>query len=39
MVNNVAQASPGDRLEFIKNTYIHLAGAVAAFIVVEFILF
>ncbi|MFM2314232.1 MAG: hypothetical protein RLZZ04_3508 [Cyanobacteriota bacterium] len=39
MVNNVAQASPRDRLEFIKNTYIHLAGAVVAFIVVEFVLF
>jgi uncharacterized protein len=39
MVNNVAQATPNDRLEFIKNTYIHLAGAVAAFILVEFVLF
>ena len=36
---SVAQASPSDRAQFIKNTYIHLAGAVAAFIVVEFILF
>ena len=36
---NVAQASPNDRLKFIKNTYIHLACAIAAFILVEFILF
>ena len=36
---SVAQAKPSDRAQFIKNTYLHLAGAVAAFIVVEFILF
>ncbi|MGB5637046.1 MAG: Bax inhibitor-1 family protein [Waterburya sp.] len=36
---NVAQASPNDRLKFIRNTYTHLAGAIAAFILVEFILF
>ncbi|MEO1669881.1 MAG: Bax inhibitor-1 family protein [Cyanobacteria bacterium J06631_2] len=36
---SVAQASPNDRAQFIKNTYTHLAGAVVAFIVVEFILF
>lgn len=36
---NVAQASPNDRLRFIKNTYTHLAGAIAAFILVEFFLF
>ena len=36
---SVARATPNERQEFIKNTYIHLAGAVAAFIVVEFILF
>ena len=36
---SVAQSHPGDRLKFIKNTYTHLAGAVAAFIVVEFVLF
>ena len=36
---SVAQASPSDRAQFIKNTYTHLAGAVAAFIIVEFILF
>ena len=35
----VAQASPNARLEFIKKTYTHLAGAVAAFVLVEFILF
>ncbi|MEM6614248.1 MAG: Bax inhibitor-1 family protein [Cyanobacteria bacterium P01_C01_bin.72] len=36
---SVAQASPNDRAQFIKNTYTHLAGAVVAFIAVEFILF
>lgn len=36
---NVAQASPNERQKFIKNTYTHLAGAVAAFIIFEFILF
>ena len=36
---SVAQASPQDRLTFIRNTYIHLAGAIAAFIAVEFVLF
>ncbi|MEO1802279.1 MAG: Bax inhibitor-1 family protein [Cyanobacteria bacterium J06629_2] len=36
---SVAQASPSDRAQFIKNTYTHLAGAVIAFIAVEFILF
>lgn len=36
---SVAQASPNDRLTFIKNTYVHLAGAIAAFILVEFFLF
>ena len=36
---SVAQASPNERLKFIKNTYVHLAGAIAAFILVEFILF
>ena len=36
---SVAQAKPSDRAQFIKNTYLHLAGAVAAFIIVEFILF
>ncbi|MEL6222420.1 MAG: Bax inhibitor-1 family protein [Cyanobacteria bacterium J06627_8] len=35
----VAQARPSERAEFIKNTYLHLAGAVGAFIVVEFLLF
>lgn len=35
----VAQARPSERAEFIKKTYTHLAGAVAAFIVVEWILF
>ncbi|BAZ43783.1 hypothetical protein NIES4102_07850 [Chondrocystis sp. NIES-4102] len=36
---SVAQARPSERAKFIKNTYIHLAGAVAAFILVEFLLF
>ena len=36
---SVAQASPNDRAKFIQNTYTHLAGAIVAFIVVEFILF
>ncbi len=35
----VAQARPSERAEFIKKTYLHVAGAVAAFIVVEFLLF
>lgn len=34
-----AQARPSERAEFIKKTYAHLAGAVGAFIVVEWILF
>ena len=36
---SVAQARPNDRIKFIKNTYIHLAGAIVAFILVESILF
>ena len=36
---SVAQARPNERQEFIKKTYTHLAGAVAAFVLVEFILF
>ena len=35
----VAQARPSERAEFIKKTYMHLAGAVGAFIVVEYIFF
>lgn len=35
----VAQARPNERAEFIKRTYTHLAGAVGAFIVVEFLFF
>ena len=35
----VAQARPSERAEFIQKTYLHLAGAVGAFIVVEFLLF
>ncbi|MGF1489354.1 MAG: Bax inhibitor-1 family protein [Prochloraceae cyanobacterium] len=36
---SVAQARPKERAEFIKKTYTHLAGAVAAFVVLEFLLF
>jgi uncharacterized protein len=35
----VAQAQPNIRAQFIQKTYTHLAGAVGAFIAVEFILF
>ncbi|MGG6293499.1 Bax inhibitor-1/YccA family protein [Leptolyngbya sp. AN02str] len=35
----VAQSRPSDRAQFIQKTYLHLAGAIAAFIGVEFILF
>jgi FtsH-binding integral membrane protein len=35
----VAQARPSERAKFIQQTYMHLAGAVGAFIVVEFLLF
>ncbi|MDY6785103.1 MAG: Bax inhibitor-1 family protein [Cyanobacteriota bacterium] len=35
----VAQAPPNERAKFIQQTYTHLAGAVGAFIVLEFILF
>ena len=35
----VAQARPSERAEFIRRTYTHLAGAVGAFVVVEFLFF
>ena len=35
----VAQARPSERAEFIKRTYTHLAGAVGAFVVVEYLFF
>jgi FtsH-binding integral membrane protein len=35
----VAQARPSERALFIRQTYMHLAGAVGAFIVVEYLLF
>lgn len=35
----VAQSRPSERAKFIQQTYMHLAGAVAAFIGVEFLLF
>ena len=34
----VAQAPAGERERFIRQTYLHLAGAVLAFIVVEWLL-
>lgn len=36
---SVAQARPADRAKFIQNTYLHLAGAIAAFVVVEYLFF
>lgn len=35
----VAQARPDQRAVFIQKTYTHLAGAVGAFILLEFIFF
>jgi FtsH-binding integral membrane protein len=35
----VAQSRPNEQAQFIQQTYTHLAGAVAAFILVEFLLF
>jgi len=35
----VAQARPSDRAQFIQKTYMHLSGAIGAFIVLEFFLF
>ena len=35
----VAQARPTERALFIQKTYMHLAGAIAAFVLVEFLLF
>ncbi len=35
----VAEAHPSERAKFIQKTYLHLAGAVAAFLLVEVILF
>lgn len=34
----VAEAAPSARAEFIKKTYLHLAGAIGAFIVIEILL-
>ncbi|MEO0378448.1 hypothetical protein C1752_02795 [Acaryochloris thomasi RCC1774] len=36
---SVAQSRPSERAAFIQKTYLHLAGAIGAFIVVEFLLF
>jgi uncharacterized protein len=38
-VYTVAQARPNERAQFVQKTYTHLAGAVGAFIALEFILF
>ena len=38
-MGNVASALPKERAKFIQNTYLHLAGAIAAFIVVECLFF
>lgn len=35
---SVAQARPNERAKFIQQTYLHLAGAIAAFIVVSYLL-
>jgi len=35
----VSEARPSERAKFIQRTYTHLAGAVGAFILVEFLLF
>ncbi|MGF1515008.1 MAG: Bax inhibitor-1 family protein [Elainellaceae cyanobacterium] len=35
----IAKARPSERAEFIQKTYLHLAGAIGAFIVVEWLLF
>lgn len=35
----VAQSRPTERAQFIQKTYLHLAGAVGAFIAIEFLLF
>lgn len=39
MLITAAQARPSDRAKFIQKTYLHLAGAIAAFILVEVFLF
>ncbi len=38
MTLTVAQARPSERAEFIRKTYLHLAGAVAAFLGLEIVL-
>ena len=38
MINNVAGAEPDVRAEFIRKTYTHLAGAILAFIGIEYLL-
>ena len=34
----VAESAPADRAAFIRRTYIHLAGAILAFVGLEFFL-
>lgn len=36
---NVARARPKERAKFIQNTYLHLAGAIIGFIIVEYLVF
>ncbi|MEM9537388.1 MAG: permease, partial [Cyanobacteria bacterium P01_E01_bin.45] len=36
---SVIQSPPSARAEFIRKTYTHLAGAVAAFVVLEWLFF
>jgi FtsH-binding integral membrane protein len=38
VLNIVAQAQPDERAGFIRRTYLHLAGAVALFIILEYFL-
>ena len=35
----VAKVRPSERAQFLQKTYMHLAGAIGAFILVEFLLF
>jgi FtsH-binding integral membrane protein len=38
-IDAVPSAEPSVRVQFIHNTYLHLAGAILSFIVVEYLLF
>src|SRR5215204_2980721 len=37
--NSVAEAAPQERARFIRKTYLHLAGAILAFVGLEYVLF